>query len=150
MTPHESGARALWLTEHQYCTEATWADLDEGTRDWWTKRARPIVDAVLGAALRDAIQGLHSWYEERAEEDHNPELSEYEKGRVVGITEGILAAALKLQQDAFLTTIKDTKALPQLILGDWMSEATHGSINALVDKLVTQGPIQRRPEGRRA
>jgi hypothetical protein len=58
--------------------------------------------AETGASARkEAVAGLRGWYEERMNEEHAPDvvLTAYEQGREVGITEGILAAALKVNAD---------------------------------------------------
>lgn len=49
MTPHESGARALWLQEHPNVEPSCWDMLDQGMRDWWVEKARPVVEAVQGS-----------------------------------------------------------------------------------------------------
>ncbi|MBT2587907.1 hypothetical protein [Arthrobacter sp. ISL-95] len=54
---------------------------------------------IMGVTLAAAASTLRGWYEERMDAEHATDvvLSDYEAGREVGATEGILAAALKLE-----------------------------------------------------
>lgn len=63
-------------------------------------RIGPVAEA-RAQALEEAAAGLHGWYDERMSEVHAPDvvLTDHEQGREVGITEGILAAALKIKAD---------------------------------------------------
>lgn len=57
--------------------------------------------AAADKARKDAAEGLRSWYEERIDKDFSlaVEVPEYDAGREVGVTEGILAAALSVHAD---------------------------------------------------
>jgi len=65
---------------------------------YWLARSRAALEAALPHLRADSVAALRSWYEERMNEEHATDvvLTEYELGREVGITEGILAAALKV------------------------------------------------------
>lgn len=39
--------RALYLLEHPGANPSAWLLTDQETRDWWTSRAAPIVNAVV-------------------------------------------------------------------------------------------------------
>lgn len=57
--------------------------------------------AAADKARKDAAEGLRTWYEDRMDEEPSPgvEVPEYESGREIGTTEGILAAALSVHPD---------------------------------------------------
>lgn len=45
----EAAGRALFLTQHPHCNASTWPLLDQPTREWWTVKAAPILDAIREA-----------------------------------------------------------------------------------------------------
>lgn len=77
------------------------------TADYQKIRYRGMAKVAVDAAgpiiytqtIKGVASGLRGWYEERVNADRDCEvvLTEYETGREVGITEGILAAALKAE-----------------------------------------------------
>ena len=47
MTPSEAAGQALHRIEHPCASDTVWDDIDQDARDWWTRRAQPIADAVM-------------------------------------------------------------------------------------------------------
>jgi len=57
--------------------------------------------AAADKARKDAAETLRSWYEDRMDDDpdESVDVPDYDKGQHVGVTEGILAAALSVHPD---------------------------------------------------
>ena len=53
MTPSEAAGRALHRIEHPCASPTVWDDIDQDARDWWTRKAQPIADALLASLLTD-------------------------------------------------------------------------------------------------
>lgn len=43
-----AAGKALYMVEHPHTPDTTWDLLDQPTRDWWTRKAAPVHDAVKG------------------------------------------------------------------------------------------------------
>lgn len=96
---HEYPDEAVAAAVAAYNAKLRWIDersIDPRLEDGIAFRA--VLNAVAPYLMAAASADLRGWYKERMDEEPNKDvtLTDYEVGREVGITEGILASSLRI------------------------------------------------------